>query len=112
MDCIFCSIGQHSIDSTMLYETDTVFVIKDLHPKTKVHVLAIPKQHVVTFNDITETNKQIMADLAIAVSTVTADLGIDKTGYKVVANNGVDGGQAVPHLHLHILGGESVKGVT
>lgn len=112
MDCIFCKIAQHKVDSDYVFENDHVFVINDLHPKAKVHLLVIPKQHIVTFNDISEQNKEIMGELALAINTVTKNLDIAESGYKVIANNGVHGGQAVPHLHLHILGGELIKGVT
>jgi histidine triad (HIT) family protein len=112
MDCIFCKIGAREIQSDFLYEDDNVFVIRDLHPKAKVHVLVIPKQHVVTFNDLPQANPAIMQHCIKAIDKVTRDLGINESGYKVVTNNGKDGGQAVLHLHMHILGGESIKGIT
>ena len=111
-DCLFCKIIRKEIPSNFLYETDQVIVIRDINPKAKVHILVIPKQHVVTFNDITTATSSVMADLGLAIAQVTKNLGIADSGYKVVANNGRDGGQLVPHLHLHVLGGESVRGVT
>lgn len=112
MECIFCKVGNREIQSDFLYEDQHVFVIRDLHPKAKVHVLVIPKEHIVTFNDMTGEQFAIMQYCAMAINTVTRDLAIAESGYKVVANNGSDGGQAIPHLHFHVLGGELVKGVT
>ncbi|MDP3970153.1 MAG: HIT domain-containing protein [bacterium] len=112
MDCIFCSIAQHKTDADIVFENDQVFVIKDINPKAKVHLLAIPKEHIVTFNDLTMDNFGVMSVLALAIKNVTEDFQIADSGYKVIANNGSNGGQAVPHLHLHILGGEPIRGVT
>ncbi len=111
-DCLFCKIGRHELDNDFVYEDDDVFVIHDIHPKAKVHVLAIPKQHLVNFNDVSNDNREIIGKLGVAIAKVTKDLGIAESGYKVVTNNGKHGGQAVPHLHMHVLGGESVKGLT
>lgn len=112
MDCIFCSIVNGQLESTILYQDDAVFVINDIHPKAKVHMLVIPKQHIITFNDITEANADIMSNVALAVQRVTQQTDIAESGYKVISNNGVDGGQVVQHLHFHVLGGESIKGIT
>lgn len=112
MDCIFCKIAAHDIPAKVVLETDQIIVIHDITPKAKVHVLVIPKQHLVTFADLTAENKAIMGELAMAVKQAVGQLGIATSGYKVVINNGQDGGQAVPHLHMHVLGGEKVKGVT
>lgn len=112
MDCIFCKIAAHDIPAKVVLETDQVIVIHDITPKAKVHVLAIPKQHLVTLNDVTVDNQGMMGALALAIGQATQQLGIATSGYKAVINNGQDGGQAVPHLHMHVLGGEKVKGVT
>lgn len=112
MDCIFCSITNGQLESTILYQDDVVFVINDIHPKAKVHMLVIPKQHIVTFNDFSEANANIMSNVAIAVKEVTEQAGIAESGYKVISNNGAHGGQVVQHLHFHVLGGESIKGIT
>lgn len=111
MACIFCSIAHQEIPAERLYETDDVFVIKDLHPKAKVHVLVIPKAHLVTFNEVTASNVGVIAAMGLAVAAVVKQQGIADSGYKVVANNGQDGGQEVPHMHWHVLGGQSLKGL-
>lgn len=112
MDCLFCKIVAQTIPSKLVVETDQVIVIHDIAPKAKVHVLIIPKQHLITLSDLTNENKTIMAELGMAVKQAVQQLGIAESGYKVIINNGHDGGQAVPHLHMHVLGGERVQGVT
>lgn len=112
MDCLFCNIAQKNIPTEFLYETDTVFAVKDIHPKAKVHLLVIPKQHLATLNDLTPDTAKVLADIGMAIQALTRQVQIDQTGYKVLCNNGRDGGQAIPHLHFHVLGGESIKGVT
>ena len=112
MDCLFCKIVAKDIPSQPIVETDQVIGIPDIAPKAKVHVLAIPKQHLVSLNDITDQNKSILAELGIAIRQTVQKLGIAESGYKVIVNNGRDGGQAVPHLHMHVLGGERVQGIT
>ncbi|MFA6475595.1 MAG: histidine triad nucleotide-binding protein [Patescibacteria group bacterium] len=112
MDCLFCQIIRKQIPSKIVLETTSVLVIHDINPKAKVHVLAIPKQHLVTLQDITEQNQSVIGELCLAIKTVTTQLGIADSGYKVVINNGRNGGQIVPHLHMHVLGGERVQGIT
>ncbi len=112
MDCIFCKIANHEIPAKFIFENDQVMVIPDIAPKAKVHLLAIPKQHIANLNDIVEENKTVMGELALAIANVTAQLGIAQSGYKVITNNGHDGGQAVPHLHMHVLGGEKIPSIT
>ncbi|MFA5994904.1 MAG: HIT domain-containing protein [Patescibacteria group bacterium] len=112
MDCVFCNIVNKTIPANFLYETASVFVVNDLYPKAKVHVLVIPKRHIANLNELTEANVSIMQDIGLAIKAVTAQLNIAKTGYKVICNNGQDGGQVIPHLHFHVLGGEAIRGVT
>ena len=112
MACIFCQIAQQTIPAEFLYDTDKVFVIKDLHPKAKVHLLVIPKLHLATLNDLTVKSAPVLAEIGLAIQAITKQSQIDQSGYKVICNNGADGGQAIPHLHFHVLGGESIKGVT
>lgn len=106
MDCIFCKIAAREVPAELLYESDKCFVIKDIAPKAKVHFLAIPKAHIVTFNDITVENSTVLAEIGLAIAAVTQKLGIARSGYRVTANNGTDGGQEVPHLHFHVMGGQ------
>ncbi len=111
MDCIFCSIASRAIPSEFIYESKHVFVIKDIHPKAKVHLLVIPKEHLATLSDVTPEQADCLSELLLAIAAVVRKVGIADTGYKVVSNNGRDGGQEVPHLHWHVLGGQPLRGL-
>ncbi|CAA6822462.1 MAG: HIT family protein [uncultured Sulfurovum sp.] len=100
--CIFCKIVNNEIPSNKVLENDDFIAFHDLHPKAPIHVLVIPKKHVDCFQD---AGAEMMAGITTFIQEVTTLLGIDKTGYRVITNNGEDGGQEVYHLHFHIMGG-------
>lgn len=106
MDCIFCKMAKRELAVDFLYEAEHCFVIRDIHPKAPVHLLAISKTHLVNFNDITVDNSSCLAEIGVAIQTVVRQLGIAESGYRVIVNNGEHGGQEVQHLHFHILGGQ------
>ncbi len=108
MGCLFCNIIEGSIPSTKVYENDKVYAFEDIDPKAPVHILVIHKTHTKNIDELTEDNAEIMADLFLAVKEVAALKGIDKNGYRVIINNGADGGQEVWHLHIHIMGGQKM----
>lgn len=100
--CIFCKIINNEIPSNIILENEDFLAFHDINPKAPVHILAIPKVHVDSFNEVTP---QIMKDMTLFMQDVAKELGIDKSGYRVITNIGEDGGQEVKHLHFHILGG-------
>ncbi|MCI1934436.1 MAG: histidine triad nucleotide-binding protein [Atopobiaceae bacterium] len=102
-DCIFCKIANHEIESSYVYEDDKVVAFKDLNPQAPVHILVVPKVHY--DNLIDDVPADVLAALAHAVKVVAHATGIDKTGFRVIANTGDAAGQTVHHLHLHVLGG-------
>jgi histidine triad (HIT) family protein len=106
--CLFCKIVKGEIPSKKVYETDFVLVIKDINPHAPVHDLVIPKKHLVNLNDITGNDKELLADILLTCAEVARIEGIDKAGYRVIENNGKNGGQLIGHLHLHILGGKDL----
>lgn len=103
-DCIFCKIANHEIESNYVYEDDKVAAFKDQNPLAPVHVLVVPKDHY--DNLIDGVPVDVLQALVHAVGEVARITGIDKTGFRVIANTGDDAGQTVHHLHLHVLGGE------
>lgn len=108
-DCIFCKIAKGEIPSSKVYEDEKVLAFKDINPGAPIHVLVIPKQHIQSILELNEDNISITMDIFKAISTVVRQLGIDKDGFRVVANTGANGGQTVAHLHYHILGGRSLQ---
>lgn len=108
-NCIFCKIINGEIPSEKIYEDDLVLSFKDISPGAPVHVLIIPKKHISSINDLTEEDSNIIAHVFMVAKEITKKLGIADTGYRIVSNTGKDGGQTVPHVHFHLLGGRSLN---
>ena len=102
-DCIFCKIANHVIESDYVYEDDLVAAFRDMSPLAPTHVLVVPKNHHETLVD--GVDAATLAAMVHAVDEVAKAEGIAETGFRVVSNAGPDAGQAVPHLHFHVLGG-------
>ena len=94
MGCIFCKIANGEIPSTKVYEDDKMLAFRDLDPQAPVHILMIPKEHIV-------------AHIFTVAKKIAAAEGLTN-GYRIVNNCGEDGGQTVKHLHFHLLGGRSM----
>ncbi|MDN5277123.1 MAG: histidine triad family protein [Clostridiales bacterium] len=107
-DCIFCRIVDKQIPSRIVYEDDSILAFHDIDPKAPVHVLVIPKQHIPSINEVTQENSQVIAHIFATMPKIAQQLGIKDSGYRVVVNCGKDAGQAVNHLHYHVLGGRSL----
>ncbi len=99
---IFEKIVAGEIPCSKVLENDDFLAFHDISPKAPIHVLIIPKKCV---KDFEEVSPEVMAGLTSFIQEVTKHLGIDKTGYRLITNIGEDGGQEVPHLHFHLLGG-------
>lgn len=108
-NCIFCKIINGEIPCSKVYEDEKVLAFKDINPEAPVHILVIPKQHIQSILDLNENNISITADIFNAINIIVKQSGIDKDGFRVVANTGSNGGQTVAHLHYHILGGRSLQ---
>jgi histidine triad (HIT) family protein len=106
MDCIFCKIAKGEIKSEKVYENDKIMAFADINPLADVHILVIPKNHISSLNDLDKTNAGIMADVFLAINECARLKSIDKSGFRVIINNGKDGGQDVFHIHAHLLGGK------
>jgi len=103
--CIFCRIVAGEIPSKRVYEDDQVVAFHDIEPQSPVHVLVVPKKHILGVNEIAEEDEAVVGHAYAVISRLVKELGVDGTGYRVVVNSGRDGQQSVPHLHFHILGG-------
>ena len=104
--CLFCKIVEKEIPSNVILENDNYLAFHDINPKAPVHILAIPKTHVDSFNEVTP---EVMAGMTNFIHEITQKLHINKSGYRVITNIGENGGQEVGHLHFHILGGAKLK---
>ena len=107
-DTIFGKIIRKEIPAQIVYEDDEVLAFKDIQPQAPVHILVIPKKPIPQLSMATEADQSLLGKMLLTARQVAAEAGLDEGGYRLVINNGVDGGQTVYHLHLHILGGRSL----
>ncbi len=106
MDCIFCKIVKGEIKSDKVYENDKILAFSDINPIAPVHILVIPKKHISSVDSIDKSNADIMADIFLGINECARLKSIDKNGFRIIMNNGKDGGQDVFHIHAHLLGGK------
>ena len=111
MSTIFERIINRELPATILYESNNVIVIENLHPMAPVHVLGITKKPFISMDTLLDehTNQTILWELFAALRQVAGEKGIRKSGYKLVSNCGPDANQSVPHLHVHLLGGAHLQ---
>ncbi len=107
-NCIFCSIVSGVTPSDIIKDTDNAIYFRDINPKARVHILAIPKKHIGSLAAIAPEDQEVLGAILRGLSEVATRLGIDASGYRVVTNCGPDAGQDVKHLHFHLLGGEAL----
>jgi histidine triad (HIT) family protein len=103
--CIFCQIAHGQTDTEILYQSDSLVAFKDIHPHAPVHLLLVPKKHIRSVNDVTETDQGILAELILVAKQMAKEHGVARSGYKLLYNVESGGGQVVFHLHLHLIGG-------
>ena len=103
--CIFCKIVAGEIPSKKVYEDDLILAFIDIEPQAPVHVVIIPKEHIESANMITSENSKVIAHIFETIPKLAKELGVAESGYRVINNCGVDGGQTVPHIHFHLTGG-------
>jgi histidine triad (HIT) family protein len=108
-DCLFCKIVKGEIPAAKVYEDEKTLCFKDINPEAPVHVLVIPKKHISNINEISKEDEEIIGHIFSIIKKVTKELGISESGYRIVSNCNDDGGQTVPHVHFHILGGKKLN---
>jgi histidine triad (HIT) family protein len=108
-DCIFCKIVRGEIPSTRVAENERAVAFDDISPKAPVHALVAPKQHIAALHDATEAVCSMLADCLLLCNEVARVKGIAESGFRVIVNDGRDGGQEVAHLHFHVLGGRKLR---
>lgn len=108
-NCVFCKIIKGEIPSEKVYEDDEILAFKDINPVAPIHILVIPKKHIETLLEVTEEDSKLIAKIYMAINKIAKDLGIEKDGFRVVANCGRDSGQEVMHIHFHMLAGKKLE---
>lgn len=105
--CVFCRIVAGSIPATLVGANDHAIAFQDLHPQAPTHVLVVPRVHVASLAEV--VSAEVLAGVLQLTREVAASQGLADRGYRVVTNIGADGGQTVPHLHFHVLGGRPLQ---
>lgn len=103
---VFKGIIDGEIPCDKILEDDEFLSFYDINPKAKIHVLVVPKEEILDFEEV---SPEKMKSMTAFIKKVTSKLGVDKTGYRMITNIGADGRQEVPHLHFHIIGGERLS---
>ncbi len=109
IDDVFCKIIAGEIKADFIYKDDDFFVVKDINLQAPVHLLVVPVKHVASLEDFKEGNNNVLLGKALVVAhKVAHEVGIAEKGYRLIMNEGEDGGKLVPHLHIHLLGGKKL----
>lgn len=109
MECVFCRIIKKEIPASIVYEDRDVLAFNDINPLAPVHILIIPKEHIESINDITEKDQALMGKMVLTAKKLAEDFDISPKGYKLLFRVGEWGGQEVPHIHLHLIGGAMLR---
>jgi len=108
-DCLFCRIIQKQIPATIVEETDQTLAFRDINPRAPVHVLVIPKLHISSLLELKPEHAAVLSAVHQTIQSVVQKENVASTGFRVVVNNGKDSGQAVSHIHYHVLGGRRLN---
>jgi histidine triad (HIT) family protein len=104
-ECLFCSIVTGEIPAEKVVESERTVAFRDINPQAPVHVLVVPRQHYPDLAAVAAAGDGLLAEIATQAHRVAVEQGVADSGYRVVFNTGVDGGQTVGHAHAHVLGG-------
>ena len=109
MSCLFCEIAAGNIPSAKVYEDELVYAFRDIAPQAPVHVLIIPKKHIESAQALACEDDALLCHMFVCARKIAESEGVAATGYRLITNVGDDAGQSVHHLHLHLIGGKTLK---
>ena len=107
-DCLFCKIIKGEIPSTKVYEDEEILAFNDINPAAPIHILVIPKKHITSLAHMEKEDEALVGRIYSVINKIAKQEGVDEKGFRVVVNCKEDGGQEVPHLHFHIIGGKKL----
>lgn len=107
-DCLFCKIANQEIPAKVVFEDDQLVAIEDIDPVAPVHILLIPKSHRDSLNEFTKEDSGLLGHIQLVAAAVAKQLNVAEEGYRLICNCGLAGGQAVMHVHYHLLGGRDM----
>lgn len=108
-DCIFCKIVTGNIPADKVYEDENIIAFKDIHPKAPIHLIVIPKTHIDSLSHLIKNDTETIGYLMTKLGEIAEEQGLN-TGFRTIINTGPAGGQEIPHIHCHILGGKPSLG--
>ena len=109
MDCIFCQIVAGKVPTEFLYQDEDAVAFRDIYPKAPTHIVIIPKEHIPSLAHLSEEQLPLMGHMVKIANQLAKKESIAEQGYRLVINCGKEGGQVVPHLHMHLLGGRRIS---
>ncbi len=109
MECVFCRIVAGELPGDTLYQDDQIMAFRDINPLAPVHVLIIPKRHITSLAALADDDTTIIGHMVRVANQLARQEGVAEKGYRLVISSGEDGGQVVPHLHMHLLGGRRLS---
>jgi histidine triad (HIT) family protein len=109
-DCIFCKIVAGVLPSKTLYKDEEIVAFRDIHPLAPTHILIVPRKHIPDLAQVQASEVTLIGRMVQVANQMAKQEGIAGRGYRIVINSGKEGGQIVPHLHMHLLGGKELSG--
>jgi histidine triad (HIT) family protein len=107
--CIFCQIVTLKSPSQMLYRDEHACAFRDIHPVASTHILIVPVKHIHSVNDLAAEDETLVGHLFTVARQLAQQEGVDQTGYRLIVNTGPHAGQAVYHIHMHLIGGQRMR---
>jgi len=111
MDCIFCQIVAGKIPGDIIYQDEELIAFRDIEPQAPVHLLIVPRKHISSLAELTDAEMPLISHMTVVANKLARQENIFESGYRLVINCGKEGGQIVPHFHLHVLGGRELSGM-
>jgi len=108
MDCVFCRIVAGEIPADIVYQDKELIAFRDIHPQAPTHLLIIPKVHIASLTQLSDKQQRLIGRLVLLAKDLAEKEGISASGYRLSVSCGADGGQLVPHIHFHLLGGRKL----
>jgi len=108
-DCLFCRIVAGTVPAELVHEGERLLAFRDISPQAPVHVLVIPKEHIASLDDAGDPTSNLLGEALLLAAEIARREGVAQVGYRTVINTGDHGGQTVPHLHVHVLGGRAMS---
>lgn len=107
-NCLFCQIAKGEIPTDFVYSDEEIVAFRDIHPQAPIHILIIPKKHLKSVNEVEQGDELLMGKLLRAAKVIALSEHVAESGYRLIINNGVDSGQTVEHVHVHLMGGKKL----